>query len=376
MVIKGIVVAVQVFHLVQRGGCAVLQQTDVEVVREHLVDLDAAIAVDGMAFARDQLKCADRIHDTGHARADLLHILSVEQEAKLVRKAVVIQLVRPERAGQDAGHAAQQAVPDGKAERGVDKLEPMQVEQHQRVVFVAGELLGCKLHKFVGIVCAGDVVVVSQMFNFLGAGIADVAGVQQQEGEHQDQQQRGRHKHEHHLPVALVDVRGGHDADEVPVVIAERAQRPPVFLPVVRKREGIGRAGLDSLLQRLIGHAVKGDLVKEVGLLLQNIIDCERDIAILTHDKVEAVRAEKRLLDDGGEGVYLAGGGHHADDFLCIVRDGRCVDDHIIGREASEPISDRLSSPAMHAGRQAGRIRPARDRWSRPDRRWSLGSPG
>ena len=129
----------------------------------------------------------------------------------------------------------------------------MQVEQDQRIVFVFTQTCGGEFHKFMGVICSGDVIVICQMLDTLGADMANMIGVEQKEREHHNQQQNGHDEHKHHLLIALIDVVGRNYAHQIPVVIAKRVDGSPVLPSGILKRECIGALRGNGLLEFFYG---------------------------------------------------------------------------------------------------------------------------
>lgn len=99
-----------------------------------------------MTVARNQLEGAGCIHDCGDTLADDRFILRVQQEAKLIGKAMIVNFICTQRTRENIGYTAQQTVTDRKAEGGVDKLKAVQVEQDQRIDFIFTQTRGSELH--------------------------------------------------------------------------------------------------------------------------------------------------------------------------------------------------------------------------------------
>ena len=123
VIVEGEMVAVQVLDLCQCSCGTVLHQADVQFLGIVLIDLDTAIAVNGVAIAWGQFECADCIHDCGDTLADDRFILCVQKEAKLIGKTVIVNFICTKCLRENIGYAAQQTVTDRKAKRGVDKLK-------------------------------------------------------------------------------------------------------------------------------------------------------------------------------------------------------------------------------------------------------------
>ena len=135
-----------------------------------------------------------------------------------------------------------------------------------------------------GVICSGDVIVICQVLDALGADMADVIGVEQKEREHYDQQQNGHDEHKHHLLIALIDVVGRNHAHQIPVVIAKRVDGSPVLPSGILKRERVGALRGNGLLEFFTGLAVEVDHFQEVALFLQDLIECQNGFTVLAND--------------------------------------------------------------------------------------------